>query len=109
MSSRRRVDKSTIFIHGSLQYFLLSFAKQPGNNYPLKVFVHLFNSREIVIEMLGTSDLGTFFVRDSQSQPGCYALTMKVLKGPNNPSGFGHYLIVPMKDGFTLQVCLKCI
>ena len=109
VSSWRRVDRSAIFIHGPLQYFLLGFAKRPGNNYPLKVLVHVFNSREIVIEMLATSDLGTFFVRDSQSQLGCYALTMKVVKGPNNPSGFGNYLIVPMEDGFTLQVCLKCI
>lgn len=60
-------------------------------------------SRDMVAEMLESSDIGTFFVRDSQSQPGQYALTMKVLIGPNNPSGFGNYLIVPVKDGFTLQ------
>ena len=54
--------------------------------------------------MLETSDIGAFFVRDSQSYPGCYALTMKVVKGPNNPIGFGNYLIAPQGDGFSLQV-----
>ena len=60
--------------------------------------------REIVTELLETSDIGTFFVRDSQSRPGCYALTMKVIKSENNPTGFGNYLIVPNGDGFSLQV-----
>jgi hypothetical protein len=54
--------------------------------------------------MLETSDIGTFFVRDSQSRPGCYALTMKVIKSENNPTGFANYLITPRSDGFALQV-----
>ena len=60
--------------------------------------------REIVTEMLECSDIGTFLVRDSQSRPGCYALTMKVIKSENNPTGFGNYLIAPEGDGFALQV-----
>ena len=54
--------------------------------------------------MLECSDIGTFLVRDSQSRPGCYALTMKVIKSENNPAGFGNYLIAPEGDGFALQV-----
>ena len=54
--------------------------------------------------MLECSDIGTFLVRDSQSRPGCYALTMKVIKSENNPTGFGNYLIAPEGDGFALQV-----
>lgn len=62
------------------------------------------NFREIVTEMLESSDIGSFFVRDSQSRRECYALTMKVLASETNPNGFGNYLIVPNGDGFSLQV-----
>ncbi|KAL9971389.1 hypothetical protein ACROYT_G023909 [Oculina patagonica] len=58
--------------------------------------------REFVTEMLEKSEEGSFFVRDSQSRPGCYALTMRVPREAN-ASGFGHYLIVKVKDGVMIQ------
>ena len=53
--------------------------------------------------MLEKSEEGSFFVRDSQSRPGCYALTMRVPQEAN-PSGFGNFLIVKVKDGVMIQV-----
>lgn len=53
--------------------------------------------------MLEKSEEGSFFVRDSQSRPGCYALTMRV-PSEANPTGFGNFLIVKVKDGVMIQV-----
>ena len=53
--------------------------------------------------MLEKSEEGSFFVRDSQSRPGCYALTMRVPLEAN-PTGFGNFLIVKVKDGVMIQV-----
>ncbi|XP_020626220.1 uncharacterized protein LOC110063565 isoform X2 [Orbicella faveolata] len=58
--------------------------------------------REFVTEMLEKSEEGSFFVRDSQSKPGCYALTMRV-PWEAKPSGFGNFLIVKVKDGVMIQ------
>ena len=54
-------------------------------------------------EMLEKSEEGSFFVRDSQSRPGFYALTMRVPEEAN-PSGFGNFLIAKVKDGVMIQV-----
>ena len=59
--------------------------------------------REFVTEMLEKAEEGSFFVRDSQSRPGCYALTMRVPQ-ETSPSGFGNFLIVKVKDGVMIQV-----
>ena len=67
----------------------------------LRIIVSFF--REFVTEMLEHSEEGTFFVRDSQSRPGCFALTMRVPREAN-PSGFGNFLIVKVKDGVMIQV-----
>ncbi|KAK3748318.1 hypothetical protein QZH41_006373 [Actinostola sp. cb2023] len=58
--------------------------------------------REFVIEMLQSSEDGSFFVRDSQSRPGCHALTVRV---PNDliPDGFANYLITPVPEGVKLE------
>ena len=53
--------------------------------------------------MLEKAEEGSFFVRDSQSRPGCYALTMRVPQ-ETSPSGFGNFLIVKVKDGVMIQV-----
>lgn len=53
--------------------------------------------------MLEKAEEGSFFVRDSHSRPGCYALTMRVPQ-ETNPSGFGNFLIVKVKDGVMIQV-----
>lgn len=53
--------------------------------------------------MLQNAEEGSFFVRDSQSRPGCFALTMRVPQ-ETNPSGFGNYLIVKVKGGVMIQV-----
>eukprot|EP00045_Choanoeca_perplexa_P007925 m.72782 g.72782 ORF g.72782 m.72782 type:complete len:501 (-) comp14281_c0_seq2:25-1527(-) len=58
--------------------------------------------REVAMELISSSQEGAFIVRDSQSQPGCYALTMKargeirnyVIKGTS--SG---YIIGTVEDG----------
>lgn len=63
----------------------------------------LSSFREFVTEMLEKSEEGSFFVRDSQSRPGCYALTMRV-PSEANPTGFGNFLIVKVKDGVMIQV-----
>lgn len=65
--------------------------------------VFVFSFREFVTEMLEKSEEGSFFVRDSQSKPGCYALTMRV-PWEAKPSGFGNFLIVKVKDGVMIQV-----
>lgn len=52
--------------------------------------------------MLQNAEEGSFFVRDSQSRPGCFALTMRVPQ-EINPSGFGNYLIVKVKGGVMIQ------
>ena len=54
-------------------------------------------------EMLEKSEEGSFFVRDSQSRPGCYALTMRIPSDVNQ-TGIGNFLIVKIKDGFMIQV-----
>lgn len=59
--------------------------------------------REFVTEMLEKAEEGSFFVRDSQSRPGCYALTMRVPQ-ETNPSGFGNFLIVKVENGVMIQV-----
>ena len=57
------------------------------------------------MEMLEKSEDGAFFVRDSQSRPGCHALTMRA---PHevNPNGFGNFLIIKAVDGLMLQVLM---
>ena len=59
--------------------------------------------REYVAEMLENSEEGSFFVRDSQSRPGCWALTMRV-PYEINESGFGNYLIAQEGERFSIQV-----
>lgn len=59
--------------------------------------------REFVTEMLQQAEEGSFFVRDSHSKPGCFALTMRVPREAN-PSGFANFLIVKVKDGVMIQV-----
>ena len=56
-----------------------------------------------MIEMLENSEEGAFFVRDSQSRPGCYALTVRVPYEVND-SGYGNYLITQEGGLFTIQV-----
>ena len=53
--------------------------------------------------MLQNAEEGSFFVRDSQSQPGCFALTMRVPRLANS-TGFGNFLICKVKDGVMIQV-----
>ena len=53
--------------------------------------------------MLQQAEEGSFFVRDSHSRPGCFALTMRVPREAN-PSGFANFLIVKVKDGVMIQV-----
>ena len=50
------------------------------------------------MEMLEKSEEGAFFVRDSQSRPGCYALTMRI-PYEINANGFGNFLIIKSDDG----------
>lgn len=58
--------------------------------------------REFAAEMLQNAEEGSFFVRDSQSQPGCFALTMRVPRLANS-TGFGNFLICKVKDGVMIQ------
>ncbi|EDO27682.1 predicted protein [Nematostella vectensis] len=58
--------------------------------------------REFIMEMLQASEEGSFFVRDSQSKPGCHALTVRV-PTEVHASGFGNYLITPIPEGVKLE------
>lgn len=57
------------------------------------------------MDMLQTSEEGSFFVRNSQSRKGCHALTVRV---PTDcyPEGYGNYLITPVPEGVKLEVCV---
>ena len=56
--------------------------------------------REIVMDILSQEPPGSFIVRDSASNPGCHALSVKL------PDGHVmHYLIVKDASGYYLQVC----
>ena len=70
---------------------------------PVFMIINIDLFREFVTEMLEKAEEGSFFVRDSQSRPGCYALTMRVPQ-ETSPSGFGNFLIVKVKDGVMIQV-----
>jgi hypothetical protein len=48
--------------------------------------------REATLEVLAHQDIGSFVVRKSTTNPGCYALTVKVPKY-DNPVGISHYLL----------------
>eukprot|EP00731_Ephydatia_muelleri_P014373 Em0008g93a len=54
--------------------------------------------REIAMEILAQQSEGSFVVRESSSQPGCYALSMKATDGR-----IFHYLIQPNPTGYCLQ------
>lgn len=53
------------------------------------------------MEILSQQSEGAFMVRQSNSNPGCYALTMKA---PNNK--ILNYLIENVPGGMKLQVCI---
>ena len=55
------------------------------------------------MELLGQEEIGSFVVRDSTSQPGCYALSVKVPKY-DNPTGISHFLIMRHRAGYRLKV-----
>ena len=55
--------------------------------------------REIAMEILGQQSEGSFVVRESSSQPGYYALSLKTPDGR-----IVHYLIQPSPTGYCLQV-----
>eukprot|EP00038_Savillea_parva_P006586 m.164658 g.164658 ORF g.164658 m.164658 type:complete len:554 (-) comp12453_c0_seq1:126-1787(-) len=58
--------------------------------------------REIAMELLDKEDEGSFVVRESSSQPGCYALTMK-------GGGLMHHFLIRMHDeGFVLGTEDQC-
>eukprot|EP00730_Choanoeca_flexa_P018454 TRINITY_DN8973_c0_g1_i1.p1 TRINITY_DN8973_c0_g1~~TRINITY_DN8973_c0_g1_i1.p1 ORF type:complete len:526 (+),score=128.29 TRINITY_DN8973_c0_g1_i1:168-1745(+) len=53
--------------------------------------------REIAMELISSSSEGAFIVRDSQSQPGCYALTMKA-----NGGDIRNFIIKGTSRGFII-------
>lgn len=67
-------------------------------------------SREFAVEILSQESDGAFIVRDSQSQPGCYVLSMKSPAKPGEESGsIVNYLIVRTAAGLNLKgLSSKC-
>lgn len=66
--------------------------------YYLKVALSLF-FRQVVMELLSQQPPGSFMVRDSSSNPGCHALSVK------SPDGqIIHYLLVRDAHGYFIQV-----
>ena len=60
--------------------------------------------RDIAVEILSQESDGAFIVRDSQSQPGRYVLSMKCPAKPGEQSGsIANYLIVRMATGLNLK------
>ena len=57
--------------------------------------------REIAMEILSQQEEGSFLVRDSVSNPGCYALS---LRGPRG--SISHFLIERAEEGLRIQVCV---
>ncbi len=59
----------------------------------------MFSCREIAMEILSYQPEGGFIVRRSNSNPGCYALSLKA------PQGIVHYLIENIPpSGYRIQV-----
>lgn len=69
--------------------------------------LYLLCCREIAVEILTQESDGAFLVRDSQSQPGCYVLSMKCPAKPGEKNGsIANFLIVRTAMGVNLKVSM---
>ena len=53
--------------------------------------------------VLANEPLGSFMVRNSESQPGTLALSVRVPKA-FHPLGITHYIIVKLEQGYQIKV-----
>ncbi|RVE54045.1 hypothetical protein evm_001168, partial [Chilo suppressalis] len=58
--------------------------------------------REIALEVLSSQPVGSFLVRGSTTQAGCYALSVRVPRD-FQPSGIAHYLILRTPKGYKIK------
>lgn len=58
--------------------------------------------REISLEVLSKQSPGAFLVRQSNTKPGCFALSLRV--PPPSPK-VAHYLILRTPRGYKIKVC----
>ena len=64
--------------------------------------------RDIAEEMLGISMPGTFFIRESTSNPGAFALSIRIPRSVKD-SGIANILIEHQANGdFKIPVCSVC-
>ncbi|KAL0833099.1 hypothetical protein ABMA28_001209 [Loxostege sticticalis] len=58
--------------------------------------------REIALEVLSSQPVGSFLVRGSTTQAGCYALSVRVPRD-FQPAGIAHYLILRTPKGYKIK------
>ncbi|XP_063824462.1 EGFR adapter protein-like [Ostrinia nubilalis] len=58
--------------------------------------------REIALEVLSSQPVGSFLVRGSTTQAGCYALSVRVPRD-FTPAGIAHYLILRTPKGYKIK------
>ncbi|KAH9284556.1 Tensin-4 [Echinococcus granulosus] len=70
--------------------------------HPTPPWFQAYLPREVALELLTHEETGSFLVRDSVTQPGCWALSVRV---PTNVNcvGITHYLIQHSKHGVKLK------
>ena len=63
----------------------------------------LYNSRDIAMSVLAKEPLGSFMVRNSETQPGTLALSVRV-PSTFHPLGITHYIINMLKNRYQIKV-----
>ena len=59
--------------------------------------------RDVAMAVLAEEPLGSFMVRNSETQPGTLALSVRVPKS-FHPLGITHYIINQLEEGFQIKV-----
>ena len=65
--------------------------------------VPLIICRDVAMSVLAKEPLGSFMVRNSETQPGTFALSVRVPKS-FHPLGITHYIIHQLEEGYQIKV-----